>query len=202
MCLQSKQINTDRSSIHFPEEVQANFNYLVAKHDFHCVAVEATFVRYESDCIFINIYHGSSSYEIGLEIGRLISVGKIIEEAYNISWLIKLVNPEKAADYQLFVATTPDLVKKGVFQLCELFKQYAGKALLADESIFALLAKQREEWKESYAKEVLAGQVRPKANEAFYNKNYGEAVCLYESIRSELTPTELKKLEFAQKHTS
>ena len=201
MCQESKQTSTDRSYFRFPEEVKANCNYLVANHGFRCLVAEASLVRYESDCIFINVYHGRSSCEIGLEIGRVVSVGEL-EEAYNISWLIKLIDPAKAADYRLFVATTPDLVKKGVSQLCELFKKYVGKALFADESAFELLEKKKEAWKEFYEKEVLADQVRPKANEAFHNKNYSEAVFLYESIRSELTPAELKKMEYARKYSS
>jgi hypothetical protein len=201
MCQNSKRKKTERSCLHFPEEVRFHFNYLVDRHDFCCVVVKSTFVRYESNNIFINIYHGRSSYEIGLEIGQLGSSGKP-EEAFNISWLIKLVDPQRAADYKLYVAKTTDLVRKGVFQLCELFKKYAGKAIFADESTFTLLAKQTGDWKKSYAKEVLASQVRPKANAAFSNRNYGDAVCLYESIFSELTPAELKKLEFAQKQLS
>ena len=198
MCKELTQTNAERSNLHFPEEVQTHFNYLVVKHGFRCVIVEATLVRYESDCIFVNIYHGKSSCEIGLEIGKLVPVDKI-QGVYNISWLIQLDSPKKAADYQLFVATNPGLVKKGVFQLCKLFKRYAGKALLADESTFSLLSKLRDDWKEAFAKEVLVSQLRPKANDAFRRKNYDEVIRFYESIRSELTPAEEKKLAYAKK---
>jgi hypothetical protein len=42
--------------------------------------------------------------------------------------------------------------------------------------------------------------VSPEAREAFRRKEYGRAAELYESIRDRLTPAEIKKLEYAQKH--
>ena len=198
MCQNLNQVENGRIQLRFSEEVQTRFNYLVDTYDFRCVKVETTFVRYESDHIFINIYHGRSSFEIGLEIGQLFS-GIKNEDAYNLSWLIKLDDSKKAMDYRLYVAKSADLVKKGIYQLCELFKEHAGEAIIGDEHTFKLLAKLREDWSESFAQEIMAGQVRPKANTAFSKKNYAEATYLYESISSELTPAELKKLKFARK---
>jgi hypothetical protein len=47
--------------------------------------------------------------------------------------------------------------------------------------------------------DVLASHVRPKTEAAFRERRYREAADLYEKIRARLTPTEVKKLEFARK---
>lgn len=50
-----------------------------------------------------------------------------------------------------------------------------------------------------FAKEVLLDQVKPAAEAAFRAKDYAKAVNLYESVRDDLTPVELKKLNYAKK---
>ncbi|MGH8612187.1 MAG: hypothetical protein ACREYF_09145 [Gammaproteobacteria bacterium] len=160
---------------------------------------EPTFVRYESDKIFVNIYHGRSSYELGIEVGPLGS-GVEIDMGYSLSALIHLVAPEEAAAYRNFVATTPKKVQIGVKLLSEKFQGYGWDLLWGDPDIFIKLKTQRAQLSERFAMEVLARQVRPKADAAFRSKDYGEAIRLYGSIRNQLTPVELKKLDYAQKH--
>src|SRR5690242_10148131 len=38
--------------------------FVVARRD-------GTFVRFEKDNVFVNVYHGRSSYQVGLELGRI-----------------------------------------------------------------------------------------------------------------------------------
>jgi hypothetical protein len=191
----------DRSKLRFAEEVQVAFDFLTTDHNFRCVSVEPTFVRYESDRVFINIYHGRSSYELGTEIG-LLNAAEGTGQSYPLSALIDLVDSEEGNRYRNFIATTPDLVKVGVKKLSETFKKYAEDILRGNPAVFAKLKKQSDQWRKSFAREVLASHVRPKAEEAFRSKNYKEATQLYESILSELTPAELKKLEYARKHSN
>lgn len=54
------------------------FVALVMKHfafllrlGFAVVRREETFVRFERDTVFVNVYHGRSSYQVGLELGRI-----------------------------------------------------------------------------------------------------------------------------------
>jgi len=192
------QTSIDRATLAFAEAVCSEFGFL-PRHQFRCVRTEPTLVRYESDKIFVNIYHGRSSYELGIEVGPLES-GVELDMGYSLSALIRLVAPEEAAAYRSFVATTPKNVQIGVKLLSEKFKGYGWDLLCGDPDIFTKLKTQRAQLSETFAMEVLARQVRPKAEAAFRSKDYGEAIRLYDSIRNQLTPVELKKLDYAQKH--
>lgn len=48
----------------------SSFDFLRA-YGLKPVEEDVTFVRYESDAMFVNVYHGRGSFEIGVEIGRL-----------------------------------------------------------------------------------------------------------------------------------
>lgn len=195
----SHQAN-DRAALAFPEVVCSEFDFLI-KNRFRCVRIEPTFVRYESDKIFINVYHGRTSYELGLEVGPLMTAVEP-DLGYSFSALLSLAAPPEAATYRNFIAKTPTALKTGVLLLREKFQACGWEILRADPDIFVKLKAQRAQSSEAFAMEVRARQVRPKAEAAFRRKNYEEALRLYDSIRSNLSAVELKKLEYARKHRS
>jgi hypothetical protein len=137
------------------------------------------------------VYHGRQSYELGFEIGR-------VGVKYSISELIRATDPETARQYHSFAATTQSALTEGLAQLEGLVKRYGRRALQGDAEFFVALDNQRKSWADRYALEVLEGQLRPRADEAFRRGNYREAAELYERIRSRLTPAELKKLVIAR----
>jgi hypothetical protein len=57
---------------------------------FAVVRREGTLVRFESDSVFVNVYHGRSSYQVGLELGR---VGK--DELYSLYEVLRAVAPSE-----------------------------------------------------------------------------------------------------------
>lgn len=197
MCLKRSDIELEgRAEIGFTEAVLDEFSFLESHH-FKCVTCEPTYVRFEAGGVFIDIYHGRSSFEIGVDVGL-----SDLSESYSLSELIRIVDIDEGNSYRKFVATTPELVRAGVKALRENFVKHTFIELIKDQKFFAKLRIQKELWKESFSKGVLARQVRPKAEAAFHRKDYEEAVGLYESISDELTPAELKKLEYARRHTT
>src|SRR5687767_11892121 len=60
----------DRWRLGFKEAVLANFGFL-QQIGFKPVTEDVTFVRYESKTVFVNVYHGRASFEIGVEVGRV-----------------------------------------------------------------------------------------------------------------------------------
>ena len=60
-----------RMQLGFSLEVLSAFQFLTQDYGFKCVKNDVTFVRYESESTFVNIYHGRRSYELGVEIGKL-----------------------------------------------------------------------------------------------------------------------------------
>lgn len=186
-----------REIFNFIEVVRYEFSYL-SSYGFQCVKEEPTFVRYESETTFLNIYHGRSSFEIAAEFGWL----KHDSQLYNIYELMRLSDPEEAERYRKrrnYIAIRPETVVTGVKRLSSVIKRYSSPFLNNDSTISAKLAKQQKEIINRFADEILSSQVRPKAEEAFRRKNYAEVVKLYESIESQLSMVERKKLEYCRK---
>lgn len=182
----------NRARFGFPPAVRKHFAYLIDL-GFTVVHTEPTYMRFESDQIAVNLYHGRKSCELGAEIGLLGG------PEYPFMALIRLTDPDLADRYKNTVALTRDSVGKGVQKLSETFKEHAWGALRGDLTVFARLDEQRKEMAHERATRMKVKRVRPGASEAFRVKNFERAVQLYESIESELTDAELKKLEYARK---
>jgi hypothetical protein len=197
MCKTVDRVDKRRDQFNFIEVVRSEFSWLT-KYGFRCTKASATFVRYESATTFLNIYHGRSSYEIGAEYGQLLFSDDF--KAYSVSELIRLSSPKEAEKYRNYIAIKPENVVAGVNRLSELLRKYGRTFLNDTPETFLRLAKQRNEISRKFSMEVLSRQVRPKANQEFKNKNYAEAARLFESIKSELSAAELKKLEFCRKN--
>jgi hypothetical protein len=197
MC-QREQDFTSRATLGFAEVAQEALHFL-SDYGFRLQSSDATIVRYASERVFVNVYHGRSSYELGLEVGS-ISRQRGDAAGYSMSELIRLNNHEEAECFRNFMATTPVEVKLGVQKLAEQLLRYGDRALRGDDLVFDALEQQRQKWASTFAADVAYRQISPKAAEAFRQREYRKAAELFESIRGELTPAELKKLEYAKKH--
>jgi hypothetical protein len=185
----------DRRAFHFPEAVEANFGFLAGR-GFKRVQGEETLVRFQSDRAYVNVYHGRKSFEVGLEIGPFQSV----EAPYSMSEIIRLVEANKADEYRNYSARSTEGVAEGVRQLAALFHRYVDAGLLKDPKLFESLLVGRETWKQGFALEVNLTQVRRKLEAAWHSKDYAKVVELLKPLRDALTPTELQKLDYAEKH--
>lgn len=196
----------ERVKLGFAETVLNAFDFLVKDFGFRCVNSEMTFVRYESPDVFVNVYHGRASYEIGVEIGLIKNPWGQNEPPFTIRDIVEFNKAEAETGYTrvvTFSANDPELVRKFVNRLAGFVKRYAAPELGGDIIAFEQLrafgmneaAKYQKEQKISYAKR--------EANSAWQQKNYALVIKLYEEIRDSLSPAEAKKLEYARKrHTS
>src|SRR5438128_6558460 len=60
----------ERAKLGFQEAVLSSFTFL-SEFGLRSVEQKVTFLRYESRHVFVNVYHGRASYELGVEVGRL-----------------------------------------------------------------------------------------------------------------------------------
>lgn len=182
-----------RSHFNLEKKIRAEFGFL-SNLGFSEVESLSTLIRYQNGNIEVDIYHGRQSYEIGAGI----TVSGI---RYSISEIIQASDPEIFKQFRYAMTTTPEGLAKAVEELSLLMKRYGNAILEGDQQFIKILEKQRQQWSEDYALDVLAEQLRPKANEAFRQKNYSMAADLYSHIRECLNTAELKKLSYAIKHS-
>lgn len=183
----------NRSSLNFESNVRKIFSFL-DDLGFSIAEVSPTHILYQKGDFEVDIYHGRQSYEIAAGI-----FGHGVR--YAMSEIIRVTNPAVAERYRSFVATTPESVITALEELAALMKEYGVKALCGDSQFFSELEHQRKTWSEAYSLDVLAKQLRPKADNAFRRGDYAVAAELYARIRPRLSPTEIKKLTIAEERT-
>jgi hypothetical protein len=187
----------DRSALLFNKVVEENFGFLLSK-GFQQVQSEPTFVRFESKGVFVNIYHGRQSFEVGLEIGPL--GGDPDDKCYSMSELVQLVEPDKAHGYRNFIANSKESIMDGVRRLAALFHLYFDAVIMKDAGLFERLRINREKWAHDYAREVTLVRVRRNLEQVWRAKDYTAVVMMLRPFRDVLSPAELHKYEYAEKH--
>ncbi|MCU7886524.1 MAG: hypothetical protein KZQ82_20230 [Candidatus Thiodiazotropha sp. (ex Lucinoma annulata)] len=182
----------DHTNHNFPGKVREIFAFLEYL-GFSVVESSLTVVRYKNREIEVDVYHGRHSCEIGAGI-------TVFGVRYTISEIIKVSNPDFVDTFRYVTTNTPKGITKALEELSLLMRQFGELVLKGDTKFIGALSKQREQWSDDYALEVLAEQLRPQASEAFRQKDYSTAADLYSRIRDVLSTAELKKLNFAVKH--
>jgi hypothetical protein len=189
----SDKAGRERTRLNFANTVAQRFAFLT---DFGFSEIESlpTIVRYGKGKLELNVYYGRQSFEVGFQIGH---AGK----QYSMSEIIRVTDPAAADQYRNAAATTPAELVSAVDRLAGLVSRYGERALRDDPAFFTELNRQLKSWSEAYALEVLAQQLRPKAEAAFREGRYGEAAELYGRIHAQLSPAELKKLDIARQRS-
>jgi hypothetical protein len=191
-----KELGPERAQLGFKDAVLSNFRFL---EDFGLRPIEekVTLVRYESSEVFVNLYHGRASYELGVEIGR----PKEPEAQLSIFDVVRWAGAEKAegfGQHVMFQVSSRAGVQEFVPKLAALVKKYAIPLLRGDENAYRSALELRAK---QYADEVKRGNLsvaRRKAEEAWHAKDYAQVVQLYVPVREELTEVEAKKLAYAE----
>jgi len=190
----------DRRSPCFAESVESSFGFL-AGYGFRRVQTEATFVRYESPELHVNIYHGRRSYELHLEFGPRTGLPSG-EPSYYMAEILDLVNPDERARYRPWATHTVHGVAEGVRELASLFRQALEHGMMSEPRLFERLQEKRAEWRERFALDVELTHARERVDAAWHAKDYAKVVELLEPLRQHLSPSELAKLEYAKKRAS
>lgn len=186
------EIEKDRYNLGFKDEILKNFIFLINEYGYKCVKTEVTFVRYESDKVFINFYHGRGSYILGFEIG-FINKDKSKETYYTLTEIMRLYENNEFVPYQI---TKYEVMVKFVPRMAELIKQYAIKAIVGDKTFYKKLSKVRSDWFKKY----MINKNFPKADDAWRKKNYKEFIKILYPYKDDLTGAIKKKYEYALKN--
>src|SRR5262245_56371958 len=96
---------THRRPLGFARAAEEAFRFL-SDHGFRLQGSDVTILRYVSEGVFLNVYQGRSSYELGVEVGPLQSGDRAVQ-GYSIESFVRLMNPLEAANLLCFTATTP-----------------------------------------------------------------------------------------------
>lgn len=194
---------SDRWELGFKEAVLASFDFL-RKYGFSCVRAEPTFVRYETSALlstknlFVNVYHGRGSYELGVEIGPRDRDQASLALPLIVEWASRKKG-ENLNQQTIFQASTREGVQQFVPKLAELVQKYATLFLEGDPTAYQSAAQHVRRDSALCEKEIQLRRVREQAEAAWHDKDYAQVVGLYEPFQEDLSRSEGMRLEYAKK---
>lgn len=187
---------TNRSRLGFQEAVRKHFAFLEEQHGYRCDSVDLYCVKYSSAKVYLNIYHEKLSYEIYLVIG-------LLPENYNSQLkvtsrdIIKMFELNENPYYQ---ASNFDDVNTAIEKLSNIVSIYAKDALEGVDDYFKAIAAMRVQSQKDvlHAHELKIAE--EKAKKAWDRKDFEAIVEIYDKIEKQLTPAQLKMLDYARRN--
>jgi hypothetical protein len=190
--------NSDRTQLHFREEAEVAFRFLERDYGFRLVENDETSLRYESpEGVFVNVYHGRSSYELKFEVGRLDSAAT--DERF---YPVDFVELSGVSEESFFQASNAERVRRYLPELARVLAEHGSSALRGDPFVFKRLRDIQASRSDSLLLSWKLADARAEADAAWRDKNYSRVVQAYEPLKEHLMPSERKKLDYAKSHSA
>jgi len=171
----------------FADLTLKTFAFLV-KMQFRIVKRTETFVRFENDVVFINVYHGRSSYQVGLEIGR---IG--LSELYSFYEVLSFVAPDEIEKAR-FQALTYDVLEQCLSKIAATVDQQCRNLLSGDDDDFQALRLTALNLRKKTTLQAQFGGKINGADKAWEAKEYVKAAELYKAAEPALDKTRRRRL--------
>src|SRR5437867_2829688 len=126
------EIGPEREALGFVPAAEDAFRFLIRDYAYRIVKTETTLLRYESDRLFVNVYRGRGSYELGFELGQHRERPHQPEVFYTLTDILDAAEVLTASGYTLLQASTPERVERLVHELARVVQQHAGPVLRGD----------------------------------------------------------------------
>jgi hypothetical protein len=187
---------TDRERLGFVDAVCRSFGFLTTEFGFTIVTQTPTMVRFEGNRTIVQVFHGRSSYVLGVEIG-LKTPSRDGEVRYSLRELVALDESPGDVDYGEFQISSAVRLPAFVEQLAELTRRIGVKALEGDLEIFERLAEQRRREGRVLTDASTAMWLREQAGKAWQDRDFASVVDAYAALAS-LETVEMRRSETAR----
>jgi hypothetical protein len=189
----------NRWKLGFKEAVLENFAFLQVK-GFKALLAEDTLVHFESATVLVNVYHGRGSFEIGVQIGRLdrslkYGLDYIVRRAGKEVW-----NSEGFGQSTMFQVSDREGVCSIVPKVARLVQKYGEPFLEGDPNFYNELERADKHESMKFQRDQALQKVHKEARAAWMARDYARVAELFQPVRDDLTETDRKKLEYAEKH--
>ncbi len=157
---------------------------------FSVVRRESTLIRFESGSVFINVYHGRSSYHVGLELGRLQE-----GELYSLHEVLSATAPSEL-DRARCQTADPATLARCLTSMAETVERNCQLLLMGDDTAFEKLESVVTSMRKAATLQATFGAILDRADQAWEHKNLSEAANLYEQAAPALDEKRRRRLEY------
>jgi hypothetical protein len=184
-----------RGSLGFAVSATREFDFLLAL-GFRVTEITDTLVRYDGPRRFVRVFHGRSSYEAGVQIGRRVNIeGVDAEQAFPLRSVIKLRSDPSQLGYVGTTARTAELLHRFIHQLAAWTQEFALPLLDDGDELFDRLSALNAAEFNAENDVQRTTMLRRRADEAWRRRNFDVVLQAYEEIDAELSTVELKASE-------
>jgi hypothetical protein len=184
-----------RGRLGFGVAVSESFRFLLDR-GFELRELSDTYARYESDRRLVRVFHGRSSYELGVEVGRWIVVdGVRREQIFPLRDIVSLAVDPASVGYGGTSATAAETVRKFTGQLAGWTQQFASGLLDNGDEVFEQLCERNASLGETSRDAQRATLIRSRADAAWRERDFATVINAYKEIDLELTGVELRPSE-------
>jgi hypothetical protein len=178
-----------RGRLGFLELAERAFDFLL-RVGFKVVRREPTRVVFETHAVFLIIYHGRSSYQVGLEIGRL-ETG----EKYSLYELLAAVAPSELERARC-QTTDPKVLEGCLSSIADVVERTCGALLKGDDGAFEDLRVAAAPQRRAVTLQAQFGAILDRADRAWEAKDLGRAIELYQKAEPALDDTRRRRLDY------
>jgi hypothetical protein len=192
-----------REELGFLVEARRRFGFLL-EQGFTEVSADSTYLRFERDGRFVEVFHGRASYELGVEFGRWVRVDDdVVEQKFHLVDVLPVLAP--SARFVARTATSREQVTRFVEELAEAARAAAEHLERGGDDAFDQISEAVKRHSDEYLDGVRATRLRTRAEDAWRHKDFSSVVGAYEEIEAELDTVELresevKRLNYARDH--
>ncbi len=157
---------------------------------FSVVRREATLLRFESSNVFVNVYHGRASYQVGLELGRL-NEG----DTYSLHEVLSAIAPAEIERARC-QATDRATLERCLTAMADTIQRSCHDLLRGDAAAFEELQSVVAPKRQVETIRSQFGAIIDRADRAWESKDFTQAADLYEKAAPGLDATRVKRLEY------
>lgn len=193
------EVSLNRARLRFAENAKAEFDFLESEYGLCATETAQTLVRYESPSLIVVVYHGRSSYEVGVEITPR-GIRREGEQPFSLDDLVALCGRRDLLPAGFLQASTEEAVRISVARAAAIVRECGGKALRSDPFELRRLTVLRSERAQLHALERRLAAVRADAENAWRERDYRRVEELYRAVEPHLTAAEIGRLNYARTH--
>lgn len=186
----SQDLHEEKGRLRFLNYARNAFSF-IQQRGYREVMSRSTSLRFESQRVFLSVYHDLASYQVGVEMGPLDGTGR----RYSLYELLKALAPDEVEKARL-QTTDPQVLERSLMAVADVIERTCEALLAGDASDFARLDAAVASGRNRATLEAEFGATMDEADRAWQAKDYTRAKTLYKKAEPALSSAQKRRLKY------